>query len=210
MFLTEETAVPVGALPVAQLRDHLRMGSGFALVADPTEDAALAGFLRAAMATIEARTGKVLLVRRFRLRLDDWREPQGQALPLAPVTAIEGIEIADRAGNGRPVDAALYRLVPDHQRPRIAPVGVFLPDVPEGGSVTILFEAGFGESWAHVPPDLAQAVMLLAARYYEDRSFDGSTVAIPHGVNALIERWRLVRVLGGSRARLRDGSGGRA
>lgn len=197
MFLVEESASSAGALPLAELRAHLRLGSGFVQADDPAEDAALIGYLRAAIATIEARTGKVLLTRRFRLRLDDWRDPEGQTLPLAPVHAVEQIEIEGRSGGPRIISSHLYRLVPDGQRPRIDPVGTFLPAVPHQGAVTIRFSAGFGDEWAQVPVDLAQAVLLLAARYYEDRSFEGSLSAIPQGVAALIERWRLVRVLGG-------------
>ena len=69
--------------------------------------------------------------------------------------------------------------------------------MPLGGFVTVRFAAGFGTSWDRVPGDLAQAVMMLAARYYEDRGFDGSQLALPHGVGALIERWRAVRTLAG-------------
>ena len=61
MLLVEEREPDQGALPVAALKSQLRLGSGFDPVEDATEDAALAGFLRAAIATVEARTGKVLL-----------------------------------------------------------------------------------------------------------------------------------------------------
>lgn len=198
MLLVEETAPAQGALPVAALKSHLRMGTGFEPVADATEDAALAGFLRAAIATVEARTGKVLLTRVFRLRLEDWRDPAGQPLPLAPALSIQSVEMTDRAGTVTPVPASAWRLIPDNQRPILAPTGTSLPTVPFGGSVTVRFEAGFGTSWDAVPGDLAQAVLMLAARYYEDRGFDGGqNLALPHGVGALIERWRAVRTLAG-------------
>ena len=58
MMLIEETAPAAEALPVAALREHLRLGTGFEIADDTAEDMALAGFLRAAIATIEARTGK--------------------------------------------------------------------------------------------------------------------------------------------------------
>ena len=61
MMLIEETAPAAEALPIAALREHLRLGTGFEIADDTAEDMALAGFLRAAIATIEARTGKVLL-----------------------------------------------------------------------------------------------------------------------------------------------------
>ena len=73
-----------------------------------------------------------------------------------------------------------------------------VPAVPEAGFVTMTFAAGFGPAWDSVPADLAQAVLMLAARYYEDRGFDsGQQLALPHGVGALIERWRAVRTLAG-------------
>lgn len=205
MMLVEVTAPAPEALPVAGLRDHLRLGTGFDLAGDVAETAALAGFLRAAVATIEARTGKALLARQFRLRLEEWRDPMGQPLPLAPVAAIERVEIVDGAGQAVLVDPAGYRLVPDMQRPALVPVGAFLPQIAGGGHVTITFRAGFGPLWEDVPADLAQAVLLLAARYHEDRSFEGTQSAMPFGVSALIERWRSVRVLGG-----RGNSRGRA
>lgn len=198
MYLREE-GPPEAALPVTQFRAHLRLGTGFEIAADAAEDAALAGFLRAAIANVEARTGKVLLEKAMCLRLEDWRDRLAQPLPVAPVTRIDAILIDDGVGGITQVDAGLYRLRPCTQRPQVVATGVVLPHVPRRGGVEIRFTAGFG-AWSDVPPDLAQAVMLLATRYYEDRSFEGSASAMPFGVSALIERWRAVRSLAGSRA----------
>lgn len=205
MMLVELTAPALEALPVAGLRAHLRLGSGFEMAEDEAETAALAGFLRAAIGTIEARTGKVLLARQFRLRLEDWRDPRGHPMPLAPVNTIERVEIDDGFGQVVPVDATTWRLAPDMQRPMLMPRGGWLPVVPEAGFVTVTFSAGFGAVWDAVPADLAQAVLLLAARYYEDRSFEDTASALPFGVSSLIERWRAVRVLGGRGASRRRG-----
>ena len=201
MMLIEETAPAAEALPVAALRGHLRLAQGFEGPEDAAETAALAGFLRVAIAAIEGRTGKVLLKRRFRMQLDDWRDRLGQALPLAPVHAVERIEIDDGAGTVTVLPPEGWRLVPDLQRPVILPTGVVLPHVPRRGSVTVTFLAGFGETWAEVPPDLAQAVLLLAARYYDDRSRDERHHVLPFGVSSLIERWRAVRTLAGRGSR---------
>ncbi|MCG6110853.1 MAG: hypothetical protein MEQ74_01525 [Paracoccus sp.] len=197
MMLIEETAPAAEALPVAALRAHLRLAQGFEGPEDAAETAALAGFLRAAIATIEGRTGKVLLKRRFRMQLDDWRDRLGQSLPLAPVHSVERIEIDDGNGIVTALPVEGWRLVPDVQRPMILPTGVILPHVPHRGSVTVTFLAGFGDVWAQVPADLAQAVILLAARYYDDRSQDRGSHAMPFGVSALIEKWRAVRTLAG-------------
>ena len=196
MMLTEEGVVTAADLPVAALRDHLRLATGFAGAG--LQDGLLEGHLRAAIAVIEARTGKVLLARRFRLVLDRWREACGQALPVAPVSGIVSVVIGDLVGAEVTVDPGRYQLMPDGHRPRLMPVGAALPPVPEGGLVTIRFDAGFASGWAEVPADLAQAVLLLAAEFYECRHDGGAADAgLPFGVQVLIERWRTVRVLGG-------------
>ena len=75
-----------------------------------------------------------------------------------------------------------------------------MPASPTGGAAGVLFEAGFGAAWSDVPADLAQAVLLLAAEFYEARIEDGARSGLPLAVQALIERWRIVRVLGGGQA----------
>lgn len=198
-MLIEQTTVPVAALPVQGLKDHLRLGTGFS--DDGLQDGLIESHLRAALAAIEGRIGKVLIARRFQLVLEDWRRDTGQALPVAPVSAVLSVTLVDAAGAARPVPAGEWRLVPDMHRPKLMPVGLLLPTVPTGGRIEVVFDAGFGAAWAAVPADLAQAVLLLAADYYDTRSEAGlRTAGLPFPVVALIERWRTVRVLGGGQA----------
>lgn len=198
MVLTEETAVPDEALPVQGMKDHLRLGTGFA--DDGMQDALIVAHLRAALAVIEGRTGKVLLARRFRLRLNAWRDARdGQALPVAPVVSVLSLTVIDGAGGALAINPARWRLVQDMARPRLMGLGG-LPSIPEGGVAEIVFDAGFGGDWSAIPGDLAQAVMLLAAEFYERRHEGGQgVVALPMTVQALIERWRTVRLLGRGR-----------
>jgi len=199
MMLIEQTTVPAAALPVSQFRDHLRLGTGFA--DDGSADVLLEALLRAAMAAVEGRTGKVLLSRAFTWTLTAWRDAGRQALPVAPVAAISQVGIFDRQGAMSVADPASYRLEKDTHRPRIAADGACLPVIPLGGRVEVLFDAGFGATWDLVPEDLAQAVMLLAAHYYEHRSEAAfGEGGMPFGVLALLERWRTVRMLGGGAA----------
>ena len=196
MMLNEVTAVPAAVLPVAEFRDHLRLGTGFADAG--AEDAALQAYLRAALAAIEGRTAKVLIARDFTLSLEAWRGVVAQPLPIAPVRAVTAVRLIDRTGVETPVAADSYRLVQDMSRPRLEAVATSLPASPVAGQVQIDFSAGFGPAWADLPVDLAQAVFLLAAQYYELRHDGaGEAAAMPFGVMALIERWRTVRVLGG-------------
>lgn len=199
MMLVEQTTVPGAALPVAEFKDHLRLGTGFA--DDGVQDGVLEAYLRAAMAAIEARTGKILLTRSFSWTLTAWRDLAAQALPVAPVSAITGVTITDRLGVDEVIASDRYVLEKDMQRPRLVSTGIVLPAIPVGGEVEIAFDAGFGATWAEIPADLNQAVMLLAGHYYEHRhdSASGDGV-LPHGVNMLIQRYRTVRLFGGGGA----------
>jgi uncharacterized phiE125 gp8 family phage protein len=200
MMLTEQTVVPTLALPVQAMKDHLRLGTGFS--DDGLQDGLVAAHIRAAIAAIEARTGKALLSRRLKLRLSRWREANGgQALPIAPVSALISLTIFSADGAATIVQVEDYRLDPDMSRPRLMGRGKELPVIPDDGAAEIVFEAGFGPDWASVPADLAQAVMLLAAEFYETRHDGGQGgPAISLAVQTLIERWRTVRVLGGGSA----------
>lgn len=196
MMLSELTTVPGASLPVQGLKDHLRLGTGF--TEDGLQDGLIEAYLRAAIAAVEGRIGKVLIGRRFKLELEDWRAKGEQPLPVAPVSAVVSVTVVDAADVALPVEPARYRLVRDMHRPKLVSVGVLLPTVPMDGRVEVVFDAGFGATWAEVPVDLAQAVMLLAAEYYETRQpgYGGSS-GLPFAVQALIERWRTVRILGG-------------
>lgn len=195
MMLVEQTPVPAAALPVAQFKDHLRLGSGFA--DDGVQDNLLEAQLRAALAAIEARTGKVLLSRAFTWTLSGWRDFGRQALPVAPVTQITEVRLVDRQGVASVIDADRYVLERDGQRPRLVSTGLSLPLVPVSGSVEIHFVAGYADAWGGLPADLGQAVFLLAAHYYERRVAEpGPAARMPFEVSILIDRYRTVRLFG--------------
>ena len=104
----------------------------------------------------------------------------------------------DRAGTPTELSEDLFDFRPDTISPALFAQGSQFPPVPQGGSVEILFEAGYGPDWDAVPSDLAQAVILLTAHFYENRS--GSPDAsgcLPMAVLALLERHRPLRVFGG-------------
>ena len=99
------------------------------------------------------------------------------------------------------VSLAALRRVEVLERPGLAGVSGCLPGGPAGGSVEVVFSAGFGPAWSDLPADLAQAVLLLAAHYHENRhAAGGRAEAMPFGILALLERWRTLRTLGGGRA----------
>jgi len=193
MILIEETTIADVALPVDQFKVHLRLGTGFG--DESLQDNVLKGFLRAAIAAIEARTGKVLISRDFTWSLSFWRDRAAQGLPVAPVGTVSTVTLADVQGNETVLEAASYRLEADSQCPRLRPVSGLLPMVPVGGEVRIAFTAGLAGDWGGLPADLGQAVLLLAAHYYEYRNETAlSDGCMPFGVSSLIQRYRTVRI----------------
>ncbi|WP_417245929.1 head-tail connector protein [Celeribacter sp.] len=196
MMLMEQTQMATAALPVAEFRDHMRLGTGFD--DDGVQDGGLETFLRAAIAAVEGRTGKVLISRDFLYTLRAWRDLGAQVLPVAPVTAINSFVIVDRTGVETTIDAAKYMLEQDMQRPRLVSTGFVLPQIPVAGEARIAFTAGFAIRWSDLPADLAQAVFLLAAHYYEHRHETAVGEALmPFGVRTLLERYRTLRLFGG-------------
>lgn len=197
MMLIEETPVPDARLPVDAFKAHLRLGSGFG--EEDLQDAVLRSFLRASLAAIEARTSKALITRGFQWTLSRWREETAQVLPLAPIPSLTGVTLVAGDGTQTQVPAEGYWLERDFQAPRLRPTGACLPVIPKAGSVVIRFDAGFGGEWDNQPADLQQAVLMLAAHYYEYRNDTAlSDGCMPFGVSSLIERFKPMRL--GARA----------
>ncbi|WP_425101200.1 head-tail connector protein [Tropicibacter sp. S64] len=193
MILVEETQVADAALPVDALKQHLRLGTGFA--EDDVQDAVLKSFLRAALAAIEARCSKALMSRAFVMTVDEWREGDAQPLPVAPVEAITDVTLVDAYGATTTADPARYRLVKDSFAPVLKAKGSSLPGISPEGAAEVRFVAGYGPAFGDVPADLQQAVLLLAAHYYEYRDETAlGQGCMPFGVTSLIARYRPMRL----------------
>lgn len=193
MYVMDETELPVSALPLAEFRAHLRLGTGFA--EDSLQDSVLEGFLRAAMAAVEGRCSKVLIARVVTWRLPGWRDGQAQALPLAPVTSVSAIRLLDAEGVATEVAATSYWLEMDAHYPMLRATGPCLPAPVSGGQIEIVAHVGLASHWSDLPADLKQAVLMLAAHYYEyrnDTALGGG--CMPFGVTSLMARYRPVRI----------------
>lgn len=199
MMLVEETSVPETALPVTEFREHLRLGTGFA--DDTLQDPVLGSFLRAALAAIEARTGKILLVREFSVNLNQWRDAARQVLPVAPVQQITAVTELNQDWVETDIASEAWYLRSDASEPALVAYNGALPIIRPDHTVRINFVAGMAQEFGDLPADLAQAVLMLAAHYYEFRASTGmADTGLPYGVLVLIDRYKTVRlVLGGRR-----------
>jgi uncharacterized phiE125 gp8 family phage protein len=196
MMLSEVTPVPDTALPLEAFKAHLRLGTGFG--EDDLQDSVLTGFLRASLAAIENRTGKALLQRGFLWVITGWRRQDWATLPLAPVVALTSATLFDAEGDPSTLATETFWVEPDSQQPRLHPRAGSLPRLESGARLEITLTAGMGASWQDLPHDLAQAVLMLAAHYYEyrdDTALHGG--CMPFGVVSLIDRYRQLRISAG-------------
>jgi uncharacterized phiE125 gp8 family phage protein len=191
MILTETAPAAVTPVTLSEFSAHLRLAHGFP--DDGAEDALLDLYLRNATAAVEARTGRALVRRGFVLRLSAWNRDGHAVLPVGPVETISRIQLV-RGAEAIDIAAGTWAVEPGSGRQRVTGrQGGALPTIPEGYVAELAFDAGFGPGAADVPGDLRQAVLLLAADYYERRS-DEREPGMPMAVRALLEPWRPVRI----------------
>lgn len=193
MILTETSPAAVNPVPLDEFAAHLRMAQGFA--DDSAEDALLELYLRNATTVVEARIGKALIRREFKLQVTAWNRDGLLVLPVGPVAAIGSLSFI-RGAETIALTADAWSLELGSSRQRLTGSGGgALPAIPDGYLAELVFDAGFGESWNDVPGDLSQAVMLLAAHYFENRYGDAVPgQGLPVAVQALLETQQPVRL----------------
>ena len=179
MDYQELQPVPVADLPLEALRDHLRMGRGFA--DDAVQEGVLEEALRGALAAVEGRIGRALIRRGFRVVAagGDVR------LPLGPGASVDAVDLVDSEAR---VAAEGWSLERDGDDLWVRGIG----GVAKAGRAEVLFTAGFGV-WAEVPRDLAFAAISLAAAFHDHR---GQHAPWPEAARALIGPWRRLRIGG--------------
>ncbi|WP_370273301.1 head-tail connector protein [Pseudooceanicola nitratireducens] len=192
-MLIEESEILLADLPVEAFKAHLRLGRGFS--GDTVQDSVLESFLRAAIASVEGRCGKALMIRNFIWTLPFWQDDLRQVFPIGPVQEVLELALLDAAEQPTVVDPARFRLEKDMHFPALNGRSAGLPNPPADGSIRVQFTAGYGATWDEVPRDLAQAVMLQGAHYYEHREATGlGEGCAPFGVISLTERYRPMRI----------------
>ena len=88
----------------------------------------------------------------------------------------------------------------DSHAPALCSTGWSLPVIPVGGTAEIVFDAGFGAAWGDIPVELRQAVLMLAAHFYEHRSaVSDREYALPLAVKELCRRHKPLRLFGGGK-----------
>lgn len=179
MILTQPPAAE--PLALADLKAFLR-------VEGSEEDGLIQSVAAAARAHLEATTGRAFVSQGWRIGRDAWPANGRLALPIGPVASLDAVTVETTDGAvSVPLDR--FRLDGAAVPPRLAwqPGSVPSPAMPLAG-IAIDVTAGFG-SPAEVPPAIVQAIRLLAAYWFDNRSLVtvGHEVAVmPRTVSDLV------------------------
>lgn len=184
MIVTELTPILDSDLPIGELSQHLRLGTGFS--EDGLQDGVLENHIRAALGAIEAQLGITIIARDFSWDVTKLTETGQQRLPLRPVTAFKRIRIYRNAQKTATLEEGFSVRSNLYDATLIGP----FPRLGAEETALIEFRAGFG-AWASVPADLRQAVILLASFFYENRAATGG---FPHAIKALLAPYRERRI----------------
>ncbi|MCL5775590.1 hypothetical protein M1105_01090 [Limibaculum sp. FT325] len=193
MILREADGNSPIAWPLAEFGAHLRLANGF--LDDGSEDAILATCLRNAAAAVERQIGQALIARGFELKVSRWDRDGHLVLPVGPVAGIARLALVSGAAVIE-VPPTSWELEPGTTRQRLTGAGgAALSPIPTGYWAELSFAAGHASGWDGVPGDLAQAVMLMAAHFYEFRGGHGRAAGgMPAEAAAILDRHRAVRL----------------
>lgn len=171
---------------LAEVKNHLRVD-----VSD--DDTLIGGLIQAAREYIEETTHRALVTQTWTLSLENWPRGDRIVLPRPPAISVTSVVYIDSDGDSNTFAAANYNVDTVCEPGELVlaygcswPSGTLRPMSP----ITVIYQAGYGAA-ALVPQHLKQAILLLAAHWYENRetSVTGAGVLsseVPFTVESLI------------------------
>lgn len=187
---------PIVLSPPAAEPVTLAQARAFLKLDDTAEDELLGSLITAARLMVEARSGRILVDQSWRLVLDRWPAGGEIRLPLSPVSAVSAARVYDVQGSAQAVAEGVLALDAASDPPVLRIAGE-VPEIGrERGAVEIDLVAGFGPQPDAVPALLRQAVLRLAARWFEQRGDVASrdAEALPKEIAVLVAPFRRARL----------------
>lgn len=176
------------AVSVAELKAHTRVDWG-------TDDLLIEGLIKAAIAHLEGILERAFVSQTWVQKFSEFDDVM--PLPIADAIEITSIKYYDGDNVEQTASTALYGFFNDRAGPCVELLdGASWPATyVRRDAVAITYVAGFGNATG-VPQDIKQAIMMLAAHWYENREavVEGSFEQLPFAVQALISRHRILAV----------------
>jgi uncharacterized phiE125 gp8 family phage protein len=143
----------VEPVSLAEVKAHLRVDTD-------DEDDVIGALAVAARVAIETEIRRVMIEQTWRAFVETWPEA-GVTLPVQPALSVETVRAVDAAGGAVPLDAEDYAFdAADGSVALISPAA-------GAASYEIDFLAGYGAAGDAVPQPLRQAILMLAAHWFE-------------------------------------------
>lgn len=179
------TPPAVSPLSLDEAKAHLEVDSIY-------RDELIQASIDAAVGDVDGPHGiGIAMIRQtWKLTLD--RFDCRMTIPLTPVISIDAVEYVDATGEVVELASDRYHFAADLDPPLLTPAfGTLFPLTRcEPGAVRITFTAGFGEAAGDVPKDLVQALKLIVAARFEDRT-NGD---VPAAARAILNRYAALAV----------------
>jgi uncharacterized phiE125 gp8 family phage protein len=186
---TPET-IPISS---EKLSIHLRLADGFS--SESNEDANLLHYIKSATQIIEHKIQSAIVSKKYSWTLKAWPSSfldiRELSMPLERCTHIESINITASDGSTRDIFDSNWHLLG-----RRLYCNTPVPRLHTNECIVVQFWSGFGKTQDDVPDDIKQAVLLLAAHYFESRYASGNErlSRIPYNIEEIIEYYRPIRV----------------
>ena len=163
------------------------------------DDILVSSLITAARIYIETTTAKILLLQNWSLFKDKWPSSGVLHLPLSPVQSIDEVRLYNLDESHSVLDVSEYAKDLISTQPRIKLLSQHLSQSPSAplNHIEVQFTAGFGAAESDVPADLRQALLMLAAHWYEQREpvgFGSSFNEIPLSISAVLEKYKAFKV----------------
>jgi len=163
-------------------------------VANDDDDDVIAALIAGARNHVEAQTRRALVTQTWRLVRDAWPRDGRIAVVPAPLREIAAARTYDSQGATHAIDVAAFVADKAGSTILVAPWALPAPGRTAAG-IEIDVEVGYGDAPQDVPEPLQQAIRLLVAHWYENRSLIavGHDIAVlPNTTAALIAPYRVL------------------
>jgi uncharacterized phiE125 gp8 family phage protein len=187
---------PLALTPPALEPVSLTEAKAFLRLDQSDEDSLLGTLITAARLMVEAASGRMLIDQAWRIVLDRWPGGGEIRLPLSPVGAITAARVYDAFGIAQAVSLSSLQLDGAADPPVIRLIAGLPPVGRARAAIEIDIVAGYGAAAPNVPALLRQAVLLLAARWFEQRGevVGRDAASLPAEIMALVAPFRRARL----------------
>lgn len=183
------TAPTVEPLTLDEAKAYLR-------VTTEDDDDLIGALIAGGRSHVEALTHRALITQNWRLTRDAWPANGRIGVLPAPLQSLEAARVYDADGNAHALDLQAF-VVDTISAPAVLsfpPWSMTQPGRAHGG-IELDVTVGYGDAATDVPEPLRQAIRLLLAHWYENRSIAVAGAAVtplPVGFAELIAPFRVL------------------